>query len=70
MARIIKGNADGDNGENDSYRIPGRSSNIQRKVLVKEVKRDLHPDFGIYTRNKQEYVRGNPDRLKKNNVDN
>jgi len=69
MANRIKGNQDGENGENDSYRIPGRGNNIPRKQIVREIKQGLHPDFGIYTRNGEKYARGKPDNSRKNNVD-
>lgn len=68
MANIIKGNRDGENGENDTYRIPGRGSAIARITVVKEVKRGQHPEFGVYKRNGVEYVRGKPDNTKKDNV--
>lgn len=68
MAKIIKGNQDGPRGENETYSIPGRGSSIPRKTVVKEVKQGQHPNFGIYKRNDEEYVRGNPDSTKKDNV--
>ncbi len=68
MAKIIKGNQDGENGENDTYSIPGRGSSIPRPTVVKEVKDGKHPDFGIYKRNNVEYVRGKPDATKSDNV--
>ncbi len=68
MARIIKGNQDGENGENDTYSIPGRGSLIPRPTVVKEVKDGKHPDFSIYKRNNVEYVRGKPDSTKTDNV--
>lgn len=68
MANRIKGNGDGENGENDSYRIPGRGSDIPREVVVREVKEGKHPGFGIYTREGEDYVRGKPDRQTGNNV--
>lgn len=68
MAKNIRGNADGDNGENQSYTIPGRGV-VPRKKLVEEVKGGKHPDFHVYHRDGQEYVRANPDHEKPNNVD-
>ena len=68
MANIIKGNKDGVNGENETYSIPGRSSAISRRALVKEVKQGKHAGFSIYERNGKEYVRANPDSKRKNNV--
>ncbi|HEX5702284.1 MAG TPA: DUF3892 domain-containing protein [Pyrinomonadaceae bacterium] len=68
MADTIKGNNDGENGENDSYTIPGRGSHIARRTIVREVKDGKHPNFGIYERNGVEYVRGKPDSKTRNNV--
>ena len=67
MAKIIKGNQDGANGENDSYTIPGRGV-VPSERLVREVERGKHPDFSIYSRNNEKYVRANPDSKKRNNV--
>ncbi len=67
MAKIIRGNQDGPDGENDSYTIPGRGI-VPRKQLVREVEQGNHPDFSIYRRNDEKYVRANPDGQKKNNV--
>ena len=69
MANIITGNKDGENGHNDTYRIPGRGSNIPREQVVQEVKDNKHPNFGIYTRDGEEYVRALPDSQTGNNVD-
>lgn len=68
MANNIKGNRDGENGRNESYRIPGRSSSITRSTLVRELEAGKHPDFGTYTRNGETYVRANPDYTECNNV--
>lgn len=68
MANNIIGNGDGENGENDSYRIPGRSSDIPREELVREVEEGKHPKFSIYTLNGEKYVRANPDSNTENNV--
>lgn len=68
MAKHIRGNGDGKNGENQSYTIPGRG-NVPRSQLVREVKAGKHPDFGIVTRDGTSYVRANPDGRKGNNVD-
>lgn len=67
MARKIKGNHDGPNGANNSYTIPGRGQ-VSRPQVVREVEQGKHSDFGTYERNGKTYVRGNPDRSKKNNV--
>lgn len=68
MANNIKGNQDGENGENESYTILGRGSNIPRRTVVGEVKQGKHPQHPIYKRDGEEYVRANPDSQKKNNV--
>jgi len=68
MADNIKGNNDGENGENDTYSIPGRGSQISRPTVVREVKQGKHPNFGVYKRDGVEYVRGKPDSKTKNNV--
>lgn len=68
MANNIIGNGDGENGENDSYRIPGRSSDIPREELVREVEEGRHPNFSTYTRNGEKYIRANPDSNTENNV--
>ena len=68
MANTIKGNQDGENGENESYTIPGRGSNIPRRTVVREVKKGNHPNHSVYKRDGEEYVRANPDSQKKNNV--
>lgn len=69
MADQIYGNADGENGENDTYRIPGRGKKIPKKTLAREVKQGKHPHHHIYTREGEEYLRANPDNRKRNNVD-
>lgn len=68
MAKHIRGNGDGKNGENQSYTIPGRG-NVPRPQLVREVKAGKHPDFGVVIRNGTPCVRANPDGRKGNNVD-
>ena len=68
MANHIKGNRDGENGRNESYRIPGRDSEIDRDTLVREIENGKHPDFGTYTREGETYVRANPDHSDRNNV--
>lgn len=69
MANTINGNGDGPGGRNETYRIPGRGSEIPRKQVVREVERGNHPNHGIYEREGEKYVRSNPDHLRKNNVD-
>jgi hypothetical protein len=68
MAKKIRGNKDGENGENQTYNIQGRDSFIPRPQIVKEVKNGQHENHSIYTRNGVEYVRAKPDSQKKNNV--
>jgi hypothetical protein len=69
MAKTIRGNKDGKNGENQTYTIPGRGSAIPREQVVKEIKQGQHPDHRTYTRNNVKYARSKPDTQKKNNVD-
>lgn len=69
MANTIRGNQDGVNGHNDTYRIPGRSSTIPRAQVVQEVKAGKHPRHEIYTRGGVEYVRAKGDSITGNNVD-
>ena len=68
MAKNIRGNKDGQNGENQTYTIPGRGT-VPREKLVEEIKEGKHPDFHIYERNNVEYVRADPDSNQQNNVD-
>ncbi len=68
MAKNIRGNKDGQNGENQTYTIPGRGT-VPREKLVEEIKEGKHPDFHIYERNNVEYVRADPDSTQQNNVD-
>ncbi|MCF8002036.1 MAG: hypothetical protein K9K32_05410 [Halanaerobiales bacterium] len=71
MAKIIKGNHDGENGENRTYTIPGRGSNILGKTLAREIeKENKHPNYGVYERNGEKYIRGKADNKKNNNVNN
>lgn len=67
MAKVIKGNRDGEGGRNDSYFIPGRG-NVARGKLVREIKQGKHPDFSTYTREGEGYARANPDSKDSNNV--
>lgn len=68
MADVIRGNQDGDNGENETYRIPGRGSAIPRRTVVREVEQGQHPHHSVYKRGGVKYVRAKPDRQRKNNV--
>jgi hypothetical protein len=38
MANTIRGNKDGENGENQTYTILGRGSAIPREQVVREIK--------------------------------
>tara|TARA_R110002153_G_scaffold27158_3_gene84470 strand:+ start:4099 stop:4344 length:246 start_codon:yes stop_codon:yes gene_type:complete len=68
MANHINGNADGSNGQNESYTIPGRGV-VKRSQLVNEVKKNKHPNFHVIDVNGEEYVRANPNKKKIDNVD-
>lgn len=68
MARIIHGNKDGDNGENQSYTIPGRGV-VSRPKAVKEVEQGKHDGFHVIKVDDVKYVRANPNSKKKDNVD-
>lgn len=63
----IKGNGDGENGENESYTIRGRGD-VSRQQLVKEIKSGQHTDYHIYERDGEEYVRSNPNKKSGDNV--
>ncbi len=67
MAKNIIGNRDGENGRNDSYRIPGRGI-VPRTKLVREVKLNKHPSHTTTKINGREYVKAKPDNRTQNNV--
>lgn len=67
MAKKIRGNNDGENGQNDSYTIQGRGV-VPRGNLVKEVEKGKHPNHSIYERDGEKYVRANPDSSSENNI--
>lgn len=67
MAKVIKGNHDGEGGRNNSYFIPGRG-NVARGTLVQEIKQGKHSDFSTYTRDGKTYARANPDSKESNNI--
>jgi len=69
MAENINGNGDGPNGRNETYRIPGRGTEIPRKEIVREVEQGKHPNHSVYEREGEKFVRSNPDHLRRNNVD-
>jgi len=66
MAKIT-GNNDGIGNRNEHYRV-GNRSDVPRRDVVKEVERGKHPDYHIYERGGQKYIRDNPDSSKKDNV--
>lgn len=67
MAKNIRGNHDGENGENDSYTIAGRGV-VERDKLVQEVNEGRHPNHHVVNINGENYVRSNPDSTESNNV--
>lgn len=68
MAKNIRGNGDGPNGENQTYTIPGRGV-VSRGELTREIEQGKHPDFHNYERDGVDYARANPDGAKSNNID-
>lgn len=67
MAKNIRGNNDGSNGENDSYTIAGRGV-VNRGTLVQETRNGQHPSHHVVHINGEDYVRANPDSQNSNNV--
>ncbi|CAM4210168.1 DUF3892 domain-containing protein [Vibrio neonatus] len=67
MAKNIRGNNDGTNGENDSYTIPGRGA-VDRQTLVNETRNGNHPNHHVVRINGEDYVRANPDAKNSNNI--
>lgn len=63
----IRGNNDGPGGRNETYNI-GRSENVPRSQVVREIKQGLHADNHIIKVNGREYARDNPDGSKRDNV--
>ena len=66
MTKII-GNNDGPGGRNESYQI-GKRKEVPRTQAVKEVEQGKHPDAHIVKVNGRKYVRDNPDRSTRDNV--
>lgn len=66
MTKII-GNNDGPGGRNETYKI-GSRKNVKRVDAVKEVEAGKHPDAHVVKIKKHKYVRDNPDKSKKDNV--
>lgn len=65
----IKGNQDGENGRNETYEI-GNRKEVPRKQAVQEVKDGKHEGYHIYKRGDEEFIRDNPDKSTKDNVNN
>jgi len=63
----IRGNNDGPNGRNESYRV-GNRLHVPRLRMVQEVKRGLHPGNHVIKVRGREYVRDDPDSSTKDNV--
>ena len=66
MARI-KGKNDGPGGRNEHYDI-GSRKNVPRTQVVREVEQGKHPKNHVVKIEGRKYVRDNPDRSKKDNV--
>lgn len=54
-------------GRNESYNI-GLRNNVSRPQAVREVEAGMHPDTHIMKMKGEKYVRDNPDRSTKDNV--
>lgn len=63
----IRGNNDGPNGRNESYRV-GSRTHVPRAQMVKEVEAGKHPDNHVVRINHRKYVRDNPDSSTRDNV--
>lgn len=63
----IRGKNDGPGGRNEHYDI-GARKDVPRRNAVAEVKRGEHPGAHVVKINDREYVRDNPDRSTKDNV--
>lgn len=68
MAKNIKGNRDGVNGENNTYNISGRGKNIPRDIIVKEIKQGKHSDYIVTKIEGKEYVKSKPNSKTTDNV--
>lgn len=68
MAKIIKGNHDGEKGGNETYNIPGRSKGISRKIIVEEIKKGKHPEHIVTKIDGKEYAKSKPNCNVKDNV--
>ncbi|XQW83867.1 DUF3892 domain-containing protein [Thalassotalea piscium] len=67
-SKSITGNADGKNGENQSYTINGRGA-VSRAKLTRETDAGLHDGVHTVNVNGVKYVRANPNKKAKDNVD-
>jgi hypothetical protein len=67
-SKSINGNADGSNGENQSYIINGRGG-VSRAKLAREVDAGLHDGVHTVSVNGTRYVRANPNQSAGDNVD-
>lgn len=63
----IRGNQDGPNGRNESYKI-GSRAHVSRTQAVKEVELGKHKGNHVVRINGKKYVRDNPDPSSKDNV--
>lgn len=63
----IRGNRDGPNRRNESYRVPGQGK-VTRAELVKQVKAGKHPSAHVVKVRGRDYVRDNPDSSTSDNV--
>lgn len=68
MAKIIKGNHDGENGGNETYNIPGRGKGIPRTTIVEEIKQGKHPEHTVTKIDGKEYVKSKPNSKTTDNV--
>jgi hypothetical protein len=67
-SKSINGNADGSNGENQSYTIAGRGE-VSRTKLVREVSNGQHEGVHVQRVKGVDYVRANPNHNQGDNVD-
>lgn len=63
----IRGNRDGPNRRNESYKVPGQGT-VPRAELVKQVKAGKHPSAHVAKVRGRDYVRDNPDSSTSDNV--
>lgn len=68
MAQKIRGNQDGQNGENQSYTIHGRGT-VSRRKLVSEIKSGQHPHHHVIKVDGTEFARSNQNSKKNDNID-